>query len=63
MMWKYLEQHVLFPKGLNRVQHWVRYFDLHGLDLVLGLVRRLDLFVSVFNNTRRQLGIHKGCLD
>ena len=28
MIWKYLEQNVLFPKGLNWVQHWVSRLGL-----------------------------------
>ena len=28
MMWKYVEQNILFPKGLNWVQHWVSQFGL-----------------------------------
>ena len=27
-VWKYLEQNVLFPKGLNWLQHWVTRFGL-----------------------------------
>ena len=27
-VWKYLEQNVLFPKGLNWLQHWVGRFGL-----------------------------------
>ena len=36
MIWKFLKQNVLFPKGLNWVQHWVSRIGLLG---VYGLVR------------------------
>ena len=35
MIWKYPEQNMLFPKGLNWVQHWVSrlvYLEVSRLD-------------------------------
>ena len=40
MIWKFLKQNVLFPKGLNRVQHRVSRF---GLFRPIGL-RDLESF-------------------
>ena len=31
MIWKFLKQNVLFPKGLNWVQHWVSRIGLFGV--------------------------------
>ena len=43
MIWKYLEQNILFPKSLNWIQHWVSWFDY--FDAKLGL--NIDTFLTL----------------
>ena len=48
MIWKFLKQNVLFPKGLNKVQHWVSRLGLFRCQSSL-LYLWGDSLWSIFN--------------